>query len=384
MSFPVFGLAKCMKSHYRWDLRRNNIERTRPANAILSPMFAIHQFYFQLELYPKTGRDKSSSHASIFLKLLSNIRLRVKFHLSILGNDGKKYAAIDDIRIFDSQKNPASWGDYEFIRESELTSNDNFYCHGDLRICCEISFGCAIRDDINEIPKFYDDEVVTATTELSSPPPPSKRPRLQNSPSTVQAQEVTQSEASVTTISNDNNSNPLEKYFDSERRSDVKFVLADGKFIHAHAIVLENKSDAFADMFSNEISVIAPAIVDIKNMDYDVLRETIRFVYTDKVNDLDKFAEKLLEPANRFALEDLKILCERYLCDKLVIGNIVRIFVLAEDYKLSSLKESVKKFVTENIKDVVNLVEFENLMNDRPSVALEIIRCNTDNDKAST
>ncbi|XP_058798858.1 uncharacterized protein LOC131668585 isoform X2 [Phymastichus coffea] len=166
----------------------------------------------------------------------------------------------------------------------------------------------------------------------------------------------------------------FDKHFNNERRSDVKFVFGDGKCIHAHSIILESKSDAFTDLFSNDVSVTSPGIINVKNVDYEVMYEVIRFIYTDKVQNLDIFASQLLEPAKTFILEDLKVICEDQLCKDMSIDNVIDLLMLAEDYDLSVLKKQAKQLVAANMKDIVILAKFENLIIHHPKIALDVVR----------
>ena len=47
--------------------------------------------------------------------------------------------------------------------------------------------------------------------------------------------------------------------------------------------------------------------VDIQDVDHEVLREMLRFVYTGKALNLDKMADRLLAAADRYDLEPLKV-----------------------------------------------------------------------------
>ncbi|XP_058798952.1 uncharacterized protein LOC131668632 [Phymastichus coffea] len=345
MSSEVRGKALCMQSCYRWDLSASILESKRVGEKIISPVIPIHYYDFQIELYPKGVSKKFKKYMSIFLKLLSGY-IKVKFNLSILNTHNKKRALLECSEVFDVHTGFVH-GAADFIQQNELLNDDLFTDNGVLRIWCEVSFGIA----------FYEMPVFDNGSSR-------KRPRLQSS------------ESSLNSSSSIANCNPFEKYFDNDQRSDVQFIFSDGRCIHAHMMILEHKTEAFSNLFQEDVSVSSPGIVNMKDIEYEVMYEVLRFIYTDKVENLDGFALKLLEPAMRFMLDDLKALCEKHLTEKLSVEDVIDLLILAEDCHLCILKKEAKQFIAANIREIVHLPQFETVITERPDVALQIIRCN--------
>ena len=78
--------------------------------------------------------------------------------------------------------------------------------------------------------------------------------------------------------------------------------------------------------------------VQILDVDYEVMREVLRFIYTGKSNSIDKMADLLLAAADKYALERLKALCEEALCNNLDIENVADTLILADCHSAVQLK----------------------------------------------
>lgn len=63
-------------------------------------------------------------------------------------------------------------------------------------------------------------------------------------------------------------------------------------------------------MFEHEMEERKKNHVDITDVDHEVLREMLRFIYTGKAANLEKMADDLLAAADKYALERLKVMCE--------------------------------------------------------------------------
>ncbi len=71
----------------------------------------------------------------------------------------------------------------------------------------------------------------------------------------------------------------------------------------------------------------------------------ISFIYTDKVNNLNKFAFKLLPLSVEYGLERLKSLCEIAIAYKVNEDNVIDLYQMAVKYKAIQLEEYILKLV---------------------------------------
>jgi speckle-type POZ protein len=72
-----------------------------------------------------------------------------------------------------------------------------------------------------------------------------------------------------------------------------------GTEFQAHKAVLAARSPVFAAMFEHEMEERKQGRVEITDVETEVLREMLRFIYTGKAGGLDKMADDLLAAADK-------------------------------------------------------------------------------------
>lgn len=97
---------------------------------------------------------------------------------------------------------------------------------------------------------------------------------------------------------------------DSELADNMNNLLETGNFsdmalknnnikIPVHKAILAARSPVFAAMFQHDLEENKQGFVSITDLDIDVLREMLRFIYTGKVTKLDTMADSLLAAADK-------------------------------------------------------------------------------------
>ncbi|XP_046451112.1 protein roadkill-like [Daphnia pulex] len=103
--------------------------------------------------------------------------------------------------------------------------------------------------------------------------------------------------------------------FNNETFSDVTFKVFGQEF-KAHKNILAARSEVFAAMFEYPTKKQSSNKVEIVEIFYepDVFEEVLRFIYTGLVplDKMESMADLLLEAANEYSLEKLKISCENH------------------------------------------------------------------------
>jgi speckle-type POZ protein len=103
--------------------------------------------------------------------------------------------------------------------------------------------------------------------------------------------------------------------FNNETFSDVTFKVFGQEF-KAHKNILAARSEVFAAMFEYPTKKQSSNKVEIVEIFYepDVFEEVLRFIYTGLVplDKMESMADLLLEAANEYSLEKLKIACENH------------------------------------------------------------------------
>lgn len=70
---------------------------------------------------------------------------------------------------------------------------------------------------------------------------------------------------------------------------------------------LTARSPVFQAMFEHEMEERKHNRVDITDVDHEVLREMLRFIYTGKASNLEKMADDLLAAADKVRQKTIKI-----------------------------------------------------------------------------
>ncbi|XP_033212756.1 speckle-type POZ protein-like isoform X2 [Belonocnema kinseyi] len=154
---------------------------------------------------------------------------------------------------------------------------------------------------------------------------------------------------------------------------DITFSV-QGKKFKAHKAILAARSPVFSAMFTHKMKERIKSCVEIQDLEPDIFEKMLRFIYTDKVNDLEESASKLLPAAERYDLQKLKRMCVTILHRSLTIKNVLETLKLADMFSISDLRRAALKFIISHPEIVNGMEEFENLIESRPRVALELIR----------
>lgn len=139
-------------------------------------------------------------------------------------------------------------------------------------------------------------------------------------------------------------SEDLGSLFENQRFSDVTFSV-DGKELRAHKAILSARSAVFAAMFQHEMAERVQNRVVVTDLDYDVFREMLAYVYTGEAPNIESATAELLVAADKYDLRGLKVKCERVLCGALNAENAVDILELADRHCAELLKAEATRFL---------------------------------------
>lgn len=168
----------------------------------------------------------------------------------------------------------------------------------------------------------------------------------------------------------------LEILMDNKEFSDVIFNV-DGTKFSAHKNILASKGQVFAAMFQHDMKENAKNEVDIEGINRDVFKELLRFMYAGKVHGIENIADKLLIAADRYSIEELKIICEKNVYENLTNTNAVEYLQLADIHNAPNLKKQVIDFIISNANSMLDLPEFKSIGNCQTEVVYEVFRAFT-------
>ena len=169
----------------------------------------------------------------------------------------------------------------------------------------------------------------------------------------------------------------------SEKGTDITFLVA-GEPVAAHRSVLAARSPVFMAEFFGDMKEKASPCVEINDMEVEVFRAMLHFVYTDTVSVLDQkgeqstlMAQHLLEAADRYGLERLKRICVEKVYTDISVDTVATTLALAEQHGCSELKSRCMKFILAapaNLQAVAATEGYKHLEASCPSVLTELLK----------
>ncbi|KAL3986721.1 KRAB domain-containing zinc finger protein [Sarotherodon galilaeus] len=291
---------KVVKFSYMWTINNFSFCREEMGEVIKSSTFssgANDKLKWCLRVNPKGLDEESKDYLSLYLLLVScpKSEVRAKFKFSILNAKGEETKAMESQRAYRFVQGK-DWGFKKFIRRDFLLDEANGLLPDDkLTLFCEVS---VVQDSVN----------------ISG----------QNTMNMVRVPDCRLAEE-------------LGDLWASSRFTDCSLCVAGQKF-QAHKAILAARSPVFSAMFEHEMEESKKNRVEINDVEPDVFKEMMCFIYTGKAPNLDKMADDLLAAADKYALERLKVMCEDALCTNLSVENAAEILILADLHSADQLK----------------------------------------------
>ncbi|CAL4916715.1 unnamed protein product [Urochloa decumbens] len=165
----------------------------------------------------------------------------------------------------------------------------------------------------------------------------------------------------------------------SGEASDVT-LRAGGERFSVHRCVLAARSPVFkAELLGSMREGTSDCDIDIEDMEPRVFKALLQFMYTDALPEVDKkeeaaMTQHLLEAADRFNLQRLKVLCEDMLCGCIDTGSVVNTLVLADQHNCQGLKEKCFEFLKSTGLNAVMATDgFNHLASSCPTVLEELM-----------
>lgn len=169
----------------------------------------------------------------------------------------------------------------------------------------------------------------------------------------------------------------LGKLLEAKEGADVTFSVA-GETFPAHKLVLAMRSPVFKAELCGSMRETGTQPITIKDMQPDVFRALLHFIYTDSLpamcdfegDDNSEMIRHLLVAADRFAVDRLKMICQCILCKNLHVRTVATTLALADQHHCNMLKDACIEFMScSNImNDVVVTQGYMDLERTGPSV----------------
>lgn len=336
-SFGKVEVVKCIPT-FMWTINNFCACHKKTGDALKSPIFSMgnnNELKWCIHLYPK-GFDKNyENFVSLFLQLEScdQDNVKVKYKFCILNNKRSKTHEMgsDTDRLFTPG---CDWGFREFVsRDTLFDESNNLLPDNKLTIYCEIDVNRRTTNIFNE--------------NIMAPP------KLADNQSKI--------------------IEDIEGLMKSKKFCDVSLVVGDKKF-HAHKTILAARSTTLCTKFEQSLQDKKVTVLEINNFDQKVVKEMLRYIYTGKVEDLNKVAKEILPAANEYALEGLKNMCENVMSKNLNLDNVVEMLTVADTYSAYNLKKEAIDFIIANGEAVTSSPSFKAISASQPHLIAEAFR----------
>lgn len=328
--------VKIVKFSYMWTINNFSYSREEMGEVLKSSSFsagANDKLKWCLRVNPKGLDEESKEYLSLYLLLVScnKSEVRAKFKFSILNARREETKAMESQRAYRFVQGK-DWGFKKFIRRDFLLDEANGLLPDDkLTLYCEVS---VVADSVN-----------------------------------ISGQNCAiQFKVPDCSLSDD-----IGDLFESQKFSDV-ILSVKGKEFYAHKAILAARSPVFAAMFEHDMEEKKQNRVDITDMDAEVLKEMLRFIYTGKAPNLENMSDELLAAADKYVLERLKVMCEEELCQSLSVDSVSESLVLADLHNADQLKAYAIDFINSHAADVMETSGWKLMVQIRPHLVAEAFR----------
>lgn len=313
------GQISSVSFKYKWELNDSCFECCeKVGDSVESPIFTTTNgsttLKWRLRLYPM-GKGKDYEFTPLFLILDDCSPISIHYSLALFSKSKQKiilYFEKNVQKCFEG--NSSGWGVHHNYKDDfEVDEKSGRLFDNDCTILCDIT----IDSDIAEAESKY-----------------SIDPRL-------------------------NELDYLDYLLEDLKFSDVTFKVKK-RFFHVHKNILSIRSPVFEVMFKHDMKEKINNTVDIEDIEPEVFKEMLQFIYTGMVYNIGKTdTHSLLIAADKYSIEGLKSLCEDVIIDSFTLNNAVKLLKFADDYDAKKLKIQVIDFIVLSSKKMVDIPEYQ-------------------------
>ncbi|KAJ8667655.1 hypothetical protein QAD02_009318 [Eretmocerus hayati] len=166
----------------------------------------------------------------------------------------------------------------------------------------------------------------------------------------------------------------FERLLFNPQHSDIKFIVKGGKELPAHKNFLAARSPVFDAMLGPNFKESQENEIKIEDMDIEILKEILRFIYIGKVNKIDHLLQDLLIAADRYQLEGLKEICKQRLYETLSIDNAIDYLKVADLFHLKQFKKFILNFICLNGEKMGKHPYVDQLADLDKSLSMEVLQ----------
>uniref|UniRef100_A0A8C6Q1B8 Speckle type BTB/POZ protein like a n=1 Tax=Nothobranchius furzeri TaxID=105023 RepID=A0A8C6Q1B8_NOTFU len=330
--------VKVVKFSYMWTINNFSFCREEMGEVLKSSTFSSgpnDKMKWCLRVNPKGLDDESKDYLSLYLLLVScpKSEVRAKFKFSLLNAKREETKAMESQRAYRFVQGK-DWGFKKFIRRDFLLDEANGLLPDDkLTLFCEVS---VVQDSVN----------ISGQSNMNM----LKVPECQ--------------------LSDD-----LGNLWECSRFTDCSLYVGGQEF-KAHKSILAARSPVFNAMFEHEMEESKKNRVDISDVDPDVFREMMGFIYTGKAPNLEKMADNLLAAADKVSTYGLFLKMQSSLCPFCEIvsaKNVTALFVGCSVLRQLGCKDG-KNWNSNHATDIMETAGWKSMIQSHPHLVAEAFR----------
>ncbi|KAL4183820.1 hypothetical protein AMTRI_Chr11g157030 [Amborella trichopoda] len=133
-----------------------------------------------------------------------------------------------------------------------------------------------------------------------------------------------------------------------------------------------SKSPVFRAMLENNMEESRSSTIKITDITYEVMFTFIDYLYTAEVTLDEEKAFDLLVVAEKYEVQHLKNVCEKYLTATLNVENSLASFAFAHKYNAKHLTEASLSLILDNMQTLTTRDEYRELVAGDPRLVVEI------------
>jgi hypothetical protein len=131
--------------------------------------------------------------------------------------------------------------------------------------------------------------------------------------------------------------------FDQQLFTDLKIETSDGLTLKAHKAIVATRAPGFFRIAKKNLRA---AKLQIPEFDSTVIKEVLRFMYCNEVENLRDFALKLIVAADQYQMHDLKKVCINSIMTELTTENVIQSLLCADGLEESVLVQACLNFIS--------------------------------------
>jgi len=163
----------------------------------------------------------------------------------------------------------------------------------------------------------------------------------------------------------------MESIILDSKTSDVVIVAGNEKFL-CHKNILSARCEVFKNMLAPHTLESELNTIEVREVPAEAVESMLNYIYSGKVpEDPAKLTLDLLNIAEMYLLDHLKEACLKCLVDRLEVSSCISTFIMADRYNLKGgdLKELVIKFMKCKAEEVVEMEDWDKLVDNHPALA---------------